>query len=168
MKKKISLQGTPAEVDIKSLTSDLISFSLSDVSYSFQVVHRFTNRKMVLRSTDTGQHFTASVGNPSKSGSITVQLKHNDVTIRPITRTTQVSQTTSENGLNAVAPLSGIIRAIKVKKGDTVTEGATVAIIEAMKMQMTIEAHSGGTVMEIHIKENEEVREGALLIEISG
>jgi biotin carboxyl carrier protein len=89
------------------------------------------------------------------------------VTIRPITRSSQGSQTTGEGGPNAVAPLSGIIRAIKVKKGDTVTEGTTVAIIEAMKMQMTIEAHTGGTVTEIHVKENEEVREGALLIEIS-
>jgi biotin carboxyl carrier protein len=122
---------------------------------------------MVLRSVETAKQYIASVGIPAKSGTTTVQLKNSDVTIRPVTRGAQVAQISSESGISAVAPLSGIIRAIKVNKGDTVTEGTTVAIIEAMKMQMTIEAQAEGKVVEIHVKENEEVREGALLVEIS-
>jgi len=167
MKKKISLQGTATEINIQSLTSDLISFAIGGVGYSFNVVHRFDNRRMVLRSIETGQQFLASVGVPTKSGTTTIQLRNNDIIIKPITRSSQESQNAGESDPNAVAPLSGIIRAIKVKKGDAVTEGMTVAIIEAMKMQMPIEANTAGVIVDIHVKENDEVREGALLVEIS-
>jgi biotin carboxyl carrier protein len=167
MKKKITLQETPTEVEIHSLCKNSITFSLAAASYSFEVVHRFSARELILRSIETGQHYSASVGIPSKSGTSTIQLKSKEVTIRPITRNSQGTPTTSDYGPNAVAPLSGIIRTIKVNKGDTVTEGMTVAIIEAMKMQMPIEAHAGGKVVAIHVSEGEEVREGALLIEIS-
>jgi biotin carboxyl carrier protein len=167
MKKKITIQGTASEIDISSQTSMAISFYLGDTSYSFEVVHRFNNRKMVLRSVDSHQHHIVSVGIPTKNGTSTVQLSDNDITIRPITRNAQASQNIGDLGPNAIAPLSGIIRAIKVKMGDAITEGTTLAVIEAMKMQMPIEAQLGGTVTAIHVKENEEVREGALLVEIS-
>jgi len=167
MKKKITIQGNASELDISSQTSNAISFSFGSINYSFEVVHRFSNRKMVLRSVDTHKHYIVSVGIPTKNGTSTVQLCDHDITIRPITRNAQASQNIGEVGPNAVAPLSGIIRAIKVKKGETITEGTTLAVIEAMKMQMPIEAQLGGTVTAIHVKENEEVREGALLVEIS-
>jgi len=167
MKKKIALQGTTTSVDVHSQTTDEISFTLNNVRYEFEVVHRLDPRKLILRSIATRTQHLASVGLPAKSGAVVVRLPQSDVTILPINRNTQGSQAGTDTGPNVVAPLSGIIRAVKVANGDTVAEGTTLAIIEAMKMQMPINAHRSGTVIAIHAGENEEVREGALLIEIS-
>ena len=50
------------------------------------------------------------------------------------------------------APLPGIIIGIKVKVGDAVKEGQTVAILEAMKMENEILSEHDGTVTAINVE----------------
>lgn len=63
-----------------------------------------------------------------------------------------------------VAPMQGMILAIKVKVGDRVEKGDVVAMIEAMKMQNEIHSPNSGKVTEILVYEGEVVNAGDALI----
>lgn len=69
-------------------------------------------------------------------------------------------------GMKITAPLPGTITDIKVKVGDTVKDGDTVIILEAMKMQNNIEAECSGTVTSVLINKGDTVMEGDALITI--
>ena len=55
----------------------------------------------------------------------------------------------------------------EVKVGDTVKNGDTVVVLEAMKMQINIEAEVSGTVSSVLVKEGDTVMEGDALITIA-
>ncbi|HEY8304325.1 MAG TPA: acetyl-CoA carboxylase biotin carboxylase subunit [Solirubrobacteraceae bacterium] len=59
------------------------------------------------------------------------------------------------------SPLQGNMWKVLVKKGDTVTEGQLLCIIEAMKMENEITAHKAGTIVELPIVEGEPIAAGA-------
>lgn len=64
------------------------------------------------------------------------------------------------------APLPGVILDIKVKVGDVVEAGQTVAVLEAMKMENEIEATASGTVTAVNAGKGDSVLEGAAIITI--
>ncbi len=69
---------------------------------------------------------------------------------------------------DVIAPLPGLILKILVNQGDTVREGQTVAIMEAMKMENEIESPVGGVVGAIAVRQGDNVLENALLMKIGG
>lgn len=64
------------------------------------------------------------------------------------------------------APLPGVILDIKVKVGDSVKAGQTVAVLEAMKMENEIEASVSGTVTAVSAAKGDSVLEGAAIMTI--
>lgn len=64
------------------------------------------------------------------------------------------------------APLPGVILDIKVKVGDAVKAGQTVAVLEAMKMENEIESTASGTVTAVNVGKGDSVLEGAAIITI--
>ena len=56
-----------------------------------------------------------------------------------------------------VAPIPGRIMDVKVKVGDSVTKGQTVATMEAMKMENNIVSTMDGIVQEIRVQKDSEV-----------
>ena len=64
------------------------------------------------------------------------------------------------------APLPGVILDIKVKVGDVVKSGQTVAVLEAMKMENEIESTASGTVTAVNAGKGDSVLEGAAIITI--
>ena len=69
-------------------------------------------------------------------------------------------------GEKVKAPLPGTITAIKVKVGDTVKEGDTVVVLEAMKMENNLEAHCDGKVAAIEVAVGDAVKENSVLLTI--
>ena len=69
-------------------------------------------------------------------------------------------------GTKGTAPLPGTITEVKVKVGDTVKDGDTVVVLEAMKMQNNIEAEGSGTVTAVLVNKGDTVMEGDALITI--
>jgi len=63
-------------------------------------------------------------------------------------------------------PMQGVIIRYKVKKGDKVTKGDAVAVLEAMKMENNVLANREGTIKEIYIKEGTTVAPGDVLLSI--
>ena len=68
--------------------------------------------------------------------------------------------------MKVTAPLPGTITEVKVKVGDTVKDGDTVVVLEAMKMQNNIEAECNGTVTAVMVDKGDTVMEGDALITI--
>lgn len=81
---------------------------------------------------------------------------------------TQTATASAPQGKGEVvtAPLPGVILDIKVKVGDVVKAGQTVAVLEAMKMENEIEATASGTVTAVNAGKGDSVLEGAAIITI--
>ena len=62
------------------------------------------------------------------------------------------------------SPLPGVILDIKVKEGDEVKKGQTLIILEAMKMENSINADKDGKVTAINVSKGESVLEGTDLV----
>ncbi len=64
------------------------------------------------------------------------------------------------------SPMPGKIVKIKVDKGDKVTNGTSLVILSAMKMENEFASTGNGVVTKINVCDGDVVREGQLLIEI--
>lgn len=62
------------------------------------------------------------------------------------------------------SPLPGVILDIKVNVGDVVKKGQTVIILEAMKMENSINADKDGKIAAINVSKGESVLEGTDLV----
>jgi 3-methylcrotonyl-CoA carboxylase alpha subunit len=68
----------------------------------------------------------------------------------------------AENSL--LAPMPGRVVAQLVKPGDKVKKGAPLMVLEAMKMECTIQAPAPGSVREFHFAAGDQVTEGVELL----
>ena len=64
------------------------------------------------------------------------------------------------------SPLPGVILDVKVKEGDAVKAGQLLMVLEAMKMENNIEAHTSGVVKSIAKRQGDSVLEGDILLTI--
>jgi acetyl-CoA carboxylase biotin carboxyl carrier protein len=64
------------------------------------------------------------------------------------------------------APLTGTVWKIEVKVGDHVDEDDTIMILESMKMEIPVDAPVAGTIVALHVKETDAVKDGLVLAEI--
>ncbi len=65
-----------------------------------------------------------------------------------------------------LSPLPGSIFSINIKVGDTIKEGDSMLILEAMKMENDITAEKSGIVSAIHVSVGQQVLQNDLLIEL--
>ena len=64
------------------------------------------------------------------------------------------------------AELAGNLWKIVVTEGQRVAADETLLILESMKMEIPVNAPTGGRVTKIHAREGETVQEGQLLVEV--
>ena len=67
-------------------------------------------------------------------------------------------------GDQVAAPMSGLVRTVRVSVGDAVAKGDPLLMLEAMKMEHTLTAPRDGVVAEVLVNAEEQVAEGDLLI----
>lgn len=67
----------------------------------------------------------------------------------------------------ALAPMDGNLLAVSVRVGEAVTAGQTLAVVEAMKLELRVVADRAGTVASLHAERGSQVKAGQLLIELS-
>jgi 3-methylcrotonyl-CoA carboxylase alpha subunit len=68
-------------------------------------------------------------------------------------------------GNSVTAPLPGVIKSVRVRPGQQVSQGDELLVIEAMKMDNIIRASRDGTVETIHVNEGHQVAYGERLLE---
>lgn len=65
------------------------------------------------------------------------------------------------------APIAGTIRMIKVKPGDQVAVDQEIMILEAMKMETSVNSSQAGTIKAVLVKEGDAVQSGQALVEFA-
>jgi biotin carboxyl carrier protein len=102
--------------------------------------------------------------------SLTINTNHLDVIVRSALqeKVSKLIQNRSSvhHHMDIKAPMSGMILRIKNKTGDSVLQGDSLLILEAMKMENDIRAPVSGTIKQILVKEGMPVEKGTLLISI--
>ncbi len=79
-----------------------------------------------------------------------------------------VAKTSAPGSASAVkSPLPGVILDVFVKEGDAVTVGQKLVMLEAMKMENSIEADRAGKVTAVKVKKGDSVLEATELVVIS-
>ena len=66
----------------------------------------------------------------------------------------------------ARAPVAGVVAGLSVQVGDTVVLGQPLVCVEAMKMEMWLNAAAAGTVRAVNVKIKDTVAAGAVLVEL--
>ncbi|THA26546.1 pyruvate carboxylase [Streptomyces sp. RKND-216] len=114
-----------------------------------------------------------AISEPDETGHRTVlttlngQLRPVSVRDRSVTTDVKVAEKAdTSNDRHIAAPFAGAVT-LQVGEGDEVTEGDTVATIEAMKMEASITAQRSGTVSRLAIGKVQQVEGGDLLIEMN-
>ncbi len=112
----------------------------------------------------------SSVSEPDEHGMRTVmgtvngQLRPVQVRDRTVEAEVVAAEKADPNVTGQVAaPFAGVVT-LQVSEGDEVEAGATVATIEAMKMEASITTPAGGTVSRLAVGERQQVEGGDLLV----
>jgi biotin carboxyl carrier protein len=81
----------------------------------------------------------------------------------PPARRAPVSRTGTAEGTKITAPMPGKILSIKVSAGDQVENEQVVCTLEAMKMEMAINATTSGTIVQVNVEPGQTVNHGDTL-----
>jgi biotin carboxyl carrier protein len=110
-----------------------------------------------------GTLYTVEMEEPAKSA---VRQPQVIVQAAPInTGTNQPPKTASPASAGAVrAPLPGVVLDVYVRMGEQVQAGQKLLMLEAMKMENIIEAHTAGKVAAVKVNRGDSVLEGAELV----
>jgi len=100
-------------------------------------------------------------------------LTHSGSTVKVTVRTPRVAELTKfmpKGGQKTVqnllmSPISGLVVAVKVEKGEEVKAGQELAIIEAMKMENIITAEHDAKIAKIHIKAGDQIQANQMVME---
>lgn len=86
---------------------------------------------------------------------------------RMLTKTSGAKQgVRHEHAGGLIAPMPGQVRSVAVGVGDVVKKGQTLAVIEAMKMEIRIQALKDGAVKTVHVTQGQTVEREQILIEM--
>lgn len=75
---------------------------------------------------------------------------------------------TDRSTIAITSPLPGIVMSIAVQEGDTIHKGQVLFVLEAMKMENSIQSDYDGLVAKVLVQPGAQVLQGATLIEIKG
>ena len=143
---KISNGKKVYQVDLKLLDKNLYSLMIDNQSYIFEAVENGKEINIILN-----QHeYSIPVLNNREK----------------IEAEMMGSSSLSEEKGEIRAPMPGLILKIEVQKGDTVTVGHPLIIMEAMKMENEIRSQIDGKIQEVQVKENQKVEKDDLLLRI--
>lgn len=84
----------------------------------------------------------------------------------PVQTASPAPASATGQGKPVTSPLPGVIIDIKVKVGDTVKAGQTIAVLEAMKMENDIQSEWDGVVTAVNASKGDSVLEGAAIVTI--
>jgi len=112
-----------------------------------------------------GQSYTVSVSTGGDVESINTASGIQDVA--PNKETATANSNLSSNTEEICAPLSGTVWKILVSPNQSVNEGDTLLILEAMKMETEIKSTHSGSVFSVNVKEGDSVSVGQALLTLT-
>jgi 3-methylcrotonyl-CoA carboxylase alpha subunit len=108
-----------------------------------------------------GQHVTAYVSVDGAKRWVTI----NGQTVM-LTKSSGVKRKSSghEHASDLIAPMPGVVRSVNVTEGEAVKKGQTLLTVEAMKMEIRIQAPKDGVVKSLTVKAGQTVEREQILI----
>jgi|SRR5699024_10078573 len=94
-----------------------------------------------------------------------VSTSNEESEAKPIPEPTAQSTASSE-GAEVKAPMAGTILNIKVSKGQNISQGDILMVLEAMKMENEIVAPTDGVIGEIFVSPNDRVESDQVLLKM--
>jgi 3-methylcrotonyl-CoA carboxylase alpha subunit len=119
-----------------------------------------------------GDHVLITDGDEASSSHVTLNQRGFEVTVGSRAYVLEfaagevVRSSVDHRQQELKAPMHGLVLKVLVKPGDRVHAHQTLVVIEAMKMEHSIEAPHDGIVKAVHCVEGGRVTEGELLVEI--
>ncbi len=149
------INGHDYQVDVNSVEGGIADVTVNGTDYKVELADAVpAPAQQAVRPAPQ----TVSTGAPAVTPQATAPA--------PQTAQTATASTPQGKGEVVTAPLPGVILDIKVKVGDAVKAGQTVAVLEAMKMENEIESTASGTVTAVNAGKGDSVLEGAAIITI--
>jgi len=71
-----------------------------------------------------------------------------------------------EHASELAAPMPGLVRSVNIAENESVAKGQTLLVLEAMKMEIRIQAPRDGTVKKLLVKQGQTVDREQVLIEL--
>ncbi|MDR1552761.1 MAG: biotin/lipoyl-binding protein [Prevotellaceae bacterium] len=145
---KMKINGSEYNVNIENIEDTHASVEVNGTMYHVEIDKPIRQTAPVIRQVITTKPTAAAT---STAASVKV--------------TPAAAQASGTNIIKS--PLPGVIIDVCVKIGDAVKTGQKLFVLEAMKMENSINAESDGKVTEIKVNKGDSVLEGADLIVIS-
>ena len=171
MKLWVTLEGREAEVtltlqggkvvvesDGRHIEADFVRLPDGEV-YSLLI----GGRSHVVRVSPAPEGSESSLEVEVRGMVIPVEVKH------PLEKMLQAASggRTAARGETVMAPMPGVVVAIRVKPGDAVKAGQAVVVVEAMKMQNELAVAHDGVVREVMVAERAAVSAGQALVRVA-
>lgn len=142
-------------------TPDKISGKIAGEPFSYLIVSEKDG--WIVLQDEAGQQHRIYLSATDTKGRRTLMMPCHDVTICAASNQRKGSALASTT---ASSPMPGTVQSILVKVGASVKAGDTLAMMEAMKMQIAIPAPFDGIVAEICVAEGQQVPEATELVKI--
>lgn len=131
---------------------------------------RFTEPELRVQVMDAGEQQRVTVNGQQLNASL-VETRHGYVLFTDYGRfdydkVAELEWADDEVAGSLTAPLNGTIVTVNVQPGEQVTEGQTLIIMEAMKMEYTIKAPVTGTIEQVFYEAGDLVSDGAELLQL--
>jgi len=155
-KYEYKVKGVDYVVEIQDIEGNIANVTVNGIPFEVEMKQPVKSSKQKVKLTDGQNNISAS--SVASAGSSSAASSDS---------ASSSKQATPAAGKPVVAPLPGTINEIKVKVGDKVNTGDTVVVLEAMKMQNSIDAEISGTITSINVNEGDAVMEGDTLVTIA-
>lgn len=155
------INGHDYQVDVNSVEGGIADVTVNGTDYKVELADAVpAPAQQAVRPAPQ----TVSTGAPA----VTTASRATSLAPQATAQAAQTATASAPQGKGEVvtAPLPGVILDIKVKVGDAVKAGQTVAVLEAMKMENEIESTASGTVTAVNAGKGDSVLEGAAIITI--
>ena len=146
-----------------SSNGEIFTVTLGDKTIQGQVLHTEKGKLDLLLD---GKRLTAYVSSDNARRWVTVDGQTFVLTKSSGSR--KGGQGHQHSAGELTAPMPGQVRAVNVSEGDAVTKGQTLMVLEAMKMEIRVQAPQAGTVKKLFVKPGQTVEREQILAEIVG
>jgi biotin carboxyl carrier protein len=153
------------EIKIIKREGPLLQVTIGDREYNldiekvetgvYSVLHNGASHNMEIIKSEK-KHFYA----------VNTQYRSFNIEIAPAESLKEDKKRQGNKKEQLTAPIPGKILSIKTSGGDQVTEGQTIVVLSAMKMENELKAPISGVVSEVHVKEDAVVKENAVLLDV--
>lgn len=163
MSTNLMINGQQITCKIHEQKQGYVRFTYNDQEYAMRGVS-LDNGNVLLEkevSPNCWLRITGHVGAAPRNG-LMIQLGKLEAVISKSSG--QATDANQEARLSPLAPMPGMVRQILVKAGDKVSAGDSLAVLEAMKLQLTLTAGGDAMVEKILVKEGQMITEGVELV----